>query len=213
MKLFLSSSGHTVADYLKTQQLENSPIAYITTASLGKHLDGTPINMEYIIRERERFDKVGIKYDEYDLLGYTKSQLLRTLKNYRYVYVTGGNTYYLLRIFRDTGFNKILTELVKNGTVYLGSSAGSYIAGPTIEPATWSFPQRHFRYGIKDLSALNLVPFLIKAHYTEAKKDAICKGIATTTYKTYVLNDEQAILFDDGKISVWGDSTIIDLKC
>jgi dipeptidase E len=79
------------------------------------------------------------------------------------VAVGGGNTFLLLRDLYRTGALKAISQRVKKGLPYLGWSAGSNVACPTImttndmsivEPPS-------FR-------ALHLVPFQINPHYTEA---------------------------------------------
>ncbi len=88
---------------------------------------------------------------------------LKTLDNADAVAVGGGNTFLLLRTLYRTGLVKAISEKVRKGMPYVGWSAGSNVACPTImttndmpivEP-----PSMH---------AMNLVPFQINPHYTEA---------------------------------------------
>jgi dipeptidase E len=78
------------------------------------------------------------------------------------IVVGGGNTFHLLLHLYAAGVLEILRERVKAGVPYIGWSAGSVIACPTIrttndmpivEPPT--------------LTALGVVPFQINAHYTD----------------------------------------------
>jgi len=50
------------------------------------------------------------------------------LCKYDLVYFTGGSPHYLLQRINDTGFNISLNQFVDNGGVYVGVSAGSWIA-------------------------------------------------------------------------------------
>jgi len=50
------------------------------------------------------------------------------LCKYDLVYFTGGSPHYLLQRINDTGFNISLKQFVENGGVYVGVSAGSWIA-------------------------------------------------------------------------------------
>lgn len=77
------------------------------------------------------------------------------------VLVGGGNTFHLLRELRERGWLHVLREAVYGGLPYVGWSAGSNLACPTIR-TTNDMP-------IVDpmgLDALGLVPFQINAHYT-----------------------------------------------
>lgn len=48
------------------------------------------------------------------------------------IYFTGGDTGYLLRRIKDTGFDAIIKKMVYANKVYVGVSAGSVIAAPNI---------------------------------------------------------------------------------
>lgn len=77
--------------------------------------------------------------------------------------IGGGNTFHLLRHLHDQGLIGPIRERVAGGTRYLGWSAGSNVACPTIR-TTNDMPivePAGFR-------ALALVPFQINPHYTDA---------------------------------------------
>ena len=76
--------------------------------------------------------------------------------------VAGGNTYRLLQQVQSLGLLEPIRERVRAGLPYIGWSAGSNLACPTIRttndmPAVWP----------RDCDALGLVPFQINPHYTE----------------------------------------------
>ena len=52
-----------------------------------------------------------------------------------FIWIMGGNTFYLNYKIHKTGFDKTLKSAVANGLVYGGTSAGAVIAGPTIHGA------------------------------------------------------------------------------
>lgn len=77
------------------------------------------------------------------------------------IFVGGGNTFRLLNTLYYYKLINPIKTAIKNGAIFLGSSAGTNIAGPNIkttndmpiiEPPTFK--------------ALNLVPFNINPHYT-----------------------------------------------
>jgi dipeptidase E len=78
------------------------------------------------------------------------------------VFTGGGNTFRLLKTLQESGLLPILRERALAGMPYIGSSAGTNIAAPTIrttndmpivEPASFE--------------ALGLVPFQINPHYLD----------------------------------------------
>lgn len=46
--------------------------------------------------------------------------------------LTGGNAFYLRWLMKETGADEIITELVKQGKVYVAASAAAVVAGPTL---------------------------------------------------------------------------------
>lgn len=78
------------------------------------------------------------------------------------IFVGGGNTYALLQRLKQSGLLDAIGERVRGGIPYVGSSAGSNIAGPTILTTNdWNV------VGLSDFSALGLVPFNVNPHYLE----------------------------------------------
>ena len=79
------------------------------------------------------------------------------------ILVGGGNTFHLLKTLQELDLVSLLHELVAKDTPYVGWSAGSNIASPTI-CTTNDMPI------VEPLSfkALNLVPYQINPHYTES---------------------------------------------
>jgi dipeptidase E len=79
------------------------------------------------------------------------------------VFVGGGNTYALLARMKHSGLHDAIRERVRAGAPYIGASAGSNVAGPTILTTNdWNV------VGLADFTALALVPFNINPHYVEA---------------------------------------------
>ena len=73
----------------------------------------------------------GFKVTDYTITGKTLDQLKTDLAGYDFIYLSGGDTWYLLNQSRKTGFYNLIQDLVKNqGKIYIGTSAGSIIAGP-----------------------------------------------------------------------------------
>jgi dipeptidase E len=79
------------------------------------------------------------------------------------IVVGGGNTWMLLKCLRDNGLISPVRKKVISGTPYIGWSAGSNVACPTIM-TTNDMPVTR----PSSFKAFNLVPFQINPHYLDA---------------------------------------------
>lgn len=133
------------------------------------------------------------------------AKLKKKLEEVDIIYVGGGNVFYLLNMMRKSGFTKILPKLVRQGKGYIGSSAGSYVACPTIEAGTWkpSYSDRNF-VKIKNFKALNLVPFLLIAHFEEKYRSIINDAASRAKSPIVALYDTQAVYVKGNKYKVLG---------
>ena len=50
-----------------------------------------------------------------------------------FIYVTGGNTFFLLQELKKAGADKLIKEQISAGKIYIGESAGAMILSPNIE--------------------------------------------------------------------------------
>lgn len=82
------------------------------------------------------------------------------------IVIGGGNTWQLLKKMRDNGLITPIREKVLSGTPYIGWSAGSNVACPTIR-TTNDMPVVE----PDSFEALNLVPFQINPHYLDANPE------------------------------------------
>ena len=62
-----------------------------------------------------------------------KEEISSILHKCDYIYITGGNTFFLLQELKRKGVDKIISKQVKLGKLYIGESAGAIIASPDAE--------------------------------------------------------------------------------
>ena len=106
----------------------------------------------------ERFEKVGIRID----VATADEDGHRLIEEASAVFVGGGNTFRLLKSLQASGLLERLGSRVREGLVYMGASAGSNLAAPTIR-TTNDMPIVQ----PDSFDALGLVAFQINAHYID----------------------------------------------
>jgi len=114
---------------------------------------------EYVGLARERFGEMG-----YGLVGaHEPGDPMDALASSDAVVIGGGNTWHLINALHRTFLLPAIREKVLNGAPFVGWSAGSNVACPTIrttnDMAVVEPPST---------KALGLVPFQINPHYTDA---------------------------------------------
>lgn len=95
---------------------------------------------------------------------HTEQDKVKALATAEAVLVGGGNTFQLLRTLYGTELLRAIRVRVMGGLPYVGWSAGSNVAAPTIM-TTNDMPITE----VPTLRAMGLVPFQINPHYSDAK--------------------------------------------
>lgn len=117
---------------------------------------------DYELKVRDRFREIG--HDLISIHHYTDP--VSAVQNASAIVVGGGNTWMLLKLLRDNKLIDPVRKKVLAGTPYIGWSAGSNVACPTLR-TTNDMPvvrPSSFR-------ALNLIPFQINPHYLDANPE------------------------------------------
>jgi dipeptidase E len=205
MRLFLSS--YRAGDYdEELVQLfgKNTKVAVITSAKDDKNNQERKESVSEVI---EFLKSLGFKPLEIDLRKYFKSSNFtkNDLKEYRAVWVAGGNTFVLRRSLKQSGADKVLDDLVrKNEIIYGGESAGAILATPTFTGVEFGDDPNIVPEGYRKeiiWEGLGIVPYHIVPHYRsawEGSKDMIKKlKEKNLEYKT--ITDNQAMVIDGDK--------------
>ncbi len=138
--------------YVSAFLQERSRVAFVPFAA------GTDQQDAYTERVREVFSSLGA-----DLFGlHTEKDPVAALDTADMIAVGGGNTFLLLRALYRTQLLKPIVEKVRQGVPYLGWSAGSNVACPTVR-TTNDMPIVE----PPSLKAMHLVPFQINPHYID----------------------------------------------
>jgi dipeptidase E len=169
-KLFLTSSFVDVAEFLEPfigEKLKNKTITFIPTASIPEEYKG------YVDNDKRAFENLGLIVDVLDVSTNSPENIETTIKKNDMIYVSGGNTFFLLNEFVKTGTDTIIIEEIKKGKPYIGASAGSVIASPNIQYVE-KMDDKTKAENLTDYKALNLIDFYPLPHHTnEPFKNAV----------------------------------------
>ncbi|MDO5045337.1 Type 1 glutamine amidotransferase-like domain-containing protein [Campylobacter sp.] len=153
----------------------------------------------YVDEAKERFKSVGVRVDELDISSSDKAEILRKFSQNDFIYVCGGNTFYLLSEFKRSSIMSELKSLVNSGKIYIGESAGGIITSPNIE---YIGLMDENLVGLEDLTGLNLVGFYTLPHLGEFPFKEACEQIIAKFGEKIdlrAINNSEAILVQDEK--------------
>ena len=192
-KLLLTSKKLDKLSDLITNSPQNVKVAFIPTA-------GDPYENKWFVDEdREKLKKAGFQLTDVDLKNTTKDELMNALADSDVIFVSGGNTFYLLEKVKESGFDKVILSLIEKGVIYVGSSAGAILAGPSIEPAK-DLDDPSKAPNLKSYEGLGLVDFIILPHYGKEKYkekyQKIMDEYGNGQHKLVLITDEQSIIVE-----------------
>jgi dipeptidase E len=99
-----------------------------------------------------------------DVLGiHTTNDPVKSISEADAIMVGGGNSFQLLNLLYKNGLVEVIKDKISSGTPYIGWSAGSNMACPTLK-TTNDMPVVE----PPSFNALDLISFQINPHYTEA---------------------------------------------
>lgn len=117
---------------------------------------------EYEEKVNNRFAEIGHEVKSI----HTYSNSIEAIKNAEAIVVGGGNTWQLVKMLQDNKLMDVIKEKVKAGTPYVGWSAGSNIACPSLR-TTNDMPIVE----PESFTTLGLIPFQINPHYLDDNND------------------------------------------
>ena len=143
---YLDHAETEIRDFLET----SARIAFVPFALYDRN--------QYAAQARERLRNMGC-----DLISvHDVSNPQRIIKEADAIFIGGGNTFRLLKGLYDWNLLAVIRQSVKAGTPYIGSSAGSIVACPSLK-TTKDMPVVQ----PPSFEALGLVRFQISPHYLD----------------------------------------------
>ncbi len=202
MKLLLTSTVEHFAPKLPLvfgDKLKDMSVLCVPTAAYAE--DG---HEAWLKPELATIKPLVKDFVEFDIKNKTQSELLDALLDMDVLYVTGGNTYYLLEAMNKINFQEVLDVFFKRGGIYLGSSAGSIVMCPDIDFI--GDVDDSSKANLESTTAHDLIDFSIVPHINQAKFNNAFEDIlnsANKDKKIIGLRDDQALWIEDGYMRVY----------
>ena len=198
-KLFLTSSVDCVIkDIIKYLDKPPSKMSLVFIDTAAEVEEG---DKQWLKDDRNSLKEVGFNLFDYTITGKKEDEIRGQLKDVDVIYIEGGNTFYLLEKIKESGLDKIVHEHVNNCKIYIGTSAGSIVAGPDIYPS-YCIENVEKAPNLKDYKGLGLVNFVILPHwgsyyFRDLYLDKRLEHAYTEEHKIILLTDYQYVRVQD----------------
>ncbi len=185
--IYLTSQFVSVASKIKKDiNLQKPKTVFIYTAAEEEYLkEDWFLNNKKVLLEND-FDIV-----EYSITNKTYKEIKDFINPFDVIFVCGGNTFYLLEKTIESGFDKVLDEVLDE-KIYIGHSAGSVLLGNSV--ALKSNPPKT---NLKNFDRLKQVNFTIVPHWG---RESAREAKMALFEKMYDLGDNVLLLKDTSYI-------------
>jgi len=218
MKLVLASQGFTTLEIAEAvSSLVGKPLADLNVAVINEAYVGIKAGRHegWLINELSHIAKYAKGVISFvNLRAYNNiDEIEERLAFADVIYVVGGAQLVLPRLFRETGFDKLLRRLTQTKVV-MGTSAGANVLGAHIKDrAYWQDQYGAWEEHLAE-PPLELVNFNILPHYERedhpwrnAKK--LTPLLQNNPFPLYGVTDSQAIIYNDGDIIFTGGTPVV----
>ena len=200
-QLFLCSYFAGVKDlfrqYASEKQLGNQ-VLFIPTAGNVEDYRG------YIDEALQSFADLEFQVEVLDISACDRETAQDKIFQSKLLYVSGGNTFYLLQELKKKQLLSLIKEQMADGMVYVGESAGAIITAKDID-YNKLMDDKAVAKELNDTEALNEVDFYILPHVGE-EPFAESAQVILNTYGDKLnllpLNNRQAVLVEDEEVKV-----------
>lgn len=152
-------------EYIKSflQETTAKRVLFIPYAGVNLSEDGLNASFDaYEVRVKEVFAELG--YDLYSI--HREADAVQAVQEAEAIAVGGGNTFHLVYMMHKMKVMDAIRERVLEGLPYMGWSAGSNVACPTLR-TTNDMPIIE----PESFNCLNVIPFQINPHYLDANPE------------------------------------------
>lgn len=199
MKILLTSFGHhSIPEFVG-----GTTLAYVGTAA--RSITGA----DFPQRERKQLEQLGLQLVDLPLEDLSVEQAGEILDRVDGVYVAGGESPDLLHVLQTRGHLALLKERVAAGLPYIGASAGSAVAAPSID---YVMPMDDAQSApeLTDLTALGLTDLCVVPHAAGNLPPYPIQVIAEIVakfgadHRLVLLRDGEALRIHDDEVQLLG---------
>ncbi len=207
-RLFLTSQVQHVADKIAETLGDEVKLKAVFIDTTIR--DQVHSNLDWHKLNKSKMEESGFVFDMYDIAGKSAEQIVLDLDKYDIMYIEGGNPFYLQQEAQKNNFIEFVKRKVEEGLIYIGTSAGSILAGP--DTSSVNRPGKSAdMYNLASTKGLNLVNFVVMPHWGDVKKKDYCFEYKIPN--SYNENYPYIMLTDTQYVEVKDDSfKIIDVK-
>lgn len=199
MKLFLISNDLNAKNEQKLKELlgmdKVNKTLFITAASVPYGDNPRP---DWLLRSLNEMSKFTESYDETNLEDVSAIPI--SLNEYDFIFVSGGNIFYLAYRLKETGIDSLVKKYIQDGGLYIGSSAGALVLADDISPFKFADDPTvaPSMYPGLDILSNIIIPHVDNDHYAETMSQ-IHQVYKQKNRETVLLNDDQVYIVDGAK--------------
>jgi len=150
-----------ISDFMHKHQV--TKVLFVPYAGVNLSPDGLKASYDaYEARVKAVYSKLGFELESI----HQKDNPVEAVKNAECIAVGGGNTFHLVAQMQKTGIMDAIRKRALEGMPYMGWSAGSNVACPSLK-TTNDMPI----FEPESFNCLNLIPFQINPHYLDANPE------------------------------------------
>ena len=109
------------------------------------------------------------------------------------IYISGGNTFGMMKLIRESGADQLIPALVRQGALYIGGSAGAHIASSSIAHVQ-TYDEN--KSGLTDFSGLGLFQGILFCHYTSERYADYFHLRQTSAFPVTCLTDAESLVLE-----------------
>ena len=195
MKIILSSKvfGNAIATNKLKENVElnsnTSKVLFIPTA-LG---DEFPCDKYF-------YELLSFGFKKENIIIFNEKEAEKYINlNINVIYISGGNTFTLVKLIKECGFDKEIRKYIELGVPCICRSAGTHLMTKNITHVL-NFDEN--KIGLTDFEAMGIFDGIIFCHYDKNREKFYKKSLNDNQYNVYKITDEEIIIIDDNGIII-----------